>query len=204
MRLGIIIPFRKREEHLKISAPVLSRIGHVYVVEQMDGKPFNRAKLINAGYNEFKKEFDYFAAHDVDMIPESVNGYAHSDMPCHIATEVDQFGWNMPYPDYFGGVTLFPNNRFEQVNGFSNEYWSWGGEDDELRKRFLELGIPIQRRQCRFTSLLHARDFDKELRMKNVARLRAPIDWEDGLTNCKYEITHCEDFENYTLLQVML
>lgn len=204
MRLGIIIPFRSREEHLKITAPILSRIGQVYVVEQMDDKPFNRAKLINCAYNEFKSEFDYFVAHDVDLIPEDSDYYKYSYNPCHLATMAEQFGFLMPYPDFFGGVTMFPNKKFEEVNGFSNEYFSWGGEDDEIRRRFEAKQIVIERRQCRFKSLPHERIVDRELRMKNVARLRSPIDWNDGLSSCQYEVTHCEDFENYTLLQVKL
>lgn len=204
MRLGIVIPYRLRQEHLKITAPILRRIGHVYVVEQMDDKPFNRAKLGNAGFLEFKNEFDYFAFHDVDLIPEDSDYYKYSYNPCHLATMAEQFNFVMPYPDYFGGVTLFPKEKFEQVNGFSNEYWSYGGEDDEIKRRFIDKKMVIESRQCRFSSLPHERIVDRELRMKNVARLRAPIDWNDGLSNCEYEVTHCEDFENYTLLQVKL
>ncbi len=203
MRLGIIIPYRDRADHLKTSAPILKQYGKLYVVEQLDTKPFNRGKLINAGYLEFKKEFDYFAAHDVDMLPETAN-YAYTDNPCHLATQVEVHGYRMPNAMYFGGVTLFPNKRFEQVNGFSNNFWGWGGEDDYIRKRFIEMSIPLQSRECRFASLPHSRVVDDELRQKNKQILRSPIKWTDGLSYCDYEIVHCEDKEHYTLLQVKL
>lgn len=204
MRLGIIIPYRDRLEHLQTTTPILSRIGEVFVIEQHDNKPFNRAKLLNIGYLKCKDAFDYFAAHDVDMIPERMDYYLYPYNPCHIATMTEQFGYMMPYPDYFGGVTLFPNHKFEQVNGYSNEYWSYGGEDDEIKRRFTEKKIPIESRQCRFSSLPHERIIDRELRMKNVARLRAPVDWEDGLSSCKYHIVTIEKSEYYTLLKVQL
>jgi hypothetical protein len=203
MRCGIIIPYRDREDHLRQSAPILKQYGHVYVIEQMDKNLFNRGKLINVGYLSFKQEFDYFAAHDVDMVPEDVN-YAYAENPCHLATQVEQFGYKMPYGTYFGGVTLFPNDKFEKINGFYNSMWGYGGEDDLVRKKILELAMPIQSRQCRFQSLHHLRIIDRDARMKNAERLRAPIDWEDGLSSCEYEVVHCEDKEHYTLCQVKI
>lgn len=203
MNLGIIIPYRSRAEHLQESSPVLRRYGKVYVIEQMGRELFNRGKLINIGYKEFKKEFDYFAAHDVDMIPENAN-YAYANHPCHLATEAEQFGYRMPYPDFFGGVTLFPNDKFEKINGFPNTFFGWGGEDDEIRRRFIDMGETIQSRQCRFRSLDHIREIDRQARLKNIEKLKAPIDWEDGLTSCKYEVVRFDEKENYTLLQVRL
>lgn len=201
MRAGIIIPFRDREDHLRMVTPALKQYGKIYVIEQLDYKPFNRGKLINIGFNEFKKEFDYFAAHDVDMLPEEVD-YSYCEVPCHLAGRVQQFGYGMPYPEYFGGVAIFPNQAFEQINGFSNEYWGWGGEDDEVRKRLDEKNIPIQHRQCRYISLPHTRNVDPVLRRKNFEILKLPTNWCSGIDNCEYEIIYCEDFKNYTLLQV--
>ena len=38
--------------------------------------------------------------------------------------------------NYLGGVLLVGNSIFGDSNGFPNKYWGWGGEDDELKRRF--------------------------------------------------------------------
>ena len=203
MRFGIVIPYRKRSEHLAQTAPVLSRFGKVFVIEQADDKPFNRGKLINVGYLTYSKYFDYFAAHDVDMLPEKVN-YSYSENPCHLATEVEDYGYKLPNEKYFGGVTLFPNDKFEKVNGFSNNFWGWGGEDDYIRRRFEEMNIDLQSRQCRFKSLHHIRNIDQDLRLKNKEILRGDIRWEDGLTSCNFDVVGITYNDKYVLLKVKL
>ena len=56
--IGIIIPFKKRESHLKILLPWLQyflqslRINYcLFVVEQVDNGRFNKAYLMNAGFH---------------------------------------------------------------------------------------------------------------------------------------------------------
>lgn len=206
MRLGIIVPFRKRENHLSVFIPNIKAAcpdATVYVIEQCDDKGFNLGKLINIGFLEFNKEFDYFIIHDVDAIPENVD-YSYCENPCHLGTQVQQFGYKLPYTTFFGSVILMPNNVFEEINGYDNNFFFWGGEDDLLRKRIKEKNIPIESRECRFSSLPHDSNIDHEKRMINYERFKQPIDWNDGLTNCNYEIVHCEDLEHYTLLQVKL
>jgi hypothetical protein len=39
------------------------------------------------------------------------------------------------FQGYFGGASLLNTSTFQLVNGFSNQYWGWGGEDDDLLQR---------------------------------------------------------------------
>lgn len=40
---------------------------------------------------------------------------------------------------YFGGVVAFNQADFEAINGFPNTFWGWGGEDDEMYSRIVEV-----------------------------------------------------------------
>ena len=41
------------------------------------------------------------------------------------------------YEQLFGGVEMFTKRHFEKVNGFSNSFWGWGAEDDNLYYRYV-------------------------------------------------------------------
>ncbi|MED6243195.1 hypothetical protein ATANTOWER_016415, partial [Ataeniobius toweri] len=41
----------------------------------------------------------------------------------------------LPYAGYFGGVSGLSKKQFLKINGFPNEYWGWGGEDDDIYNR---------------------------------------------------------------------
>ena len=40
--------------------------------------------------------------------------------------------FRLPYATIFGGAEAFRKEHFEEINGFSNRFWGWGGEDDDL------------------------------------------------------------------------
>ena len=48
--------------------------------------------------------------------------------------------------DQYGGVCSIKREQFEMVNGFSNQYWGWGGEDDDMALRIKFQGMQIVRR----------------------------------------------------------
>jgi len=39
------------------------------------------------------------------------------------------------YTSFFGGVNSFRPDHFQLINGFSNRFYGWGGEDDDLLYR---------------------------------------------------------------------
>lgn len=47
----------------------------------------------------------------------------------------DLFLLSLPYPQYFGGVSALTPDQYLKMNGFPNEYWGWGGEDDDIATR---------------------------------------------------------------------
>ena len=115
----------------------------IFIIEQSDDNPFNRGKLLNVGYKyAIEGGCDYFVFHDVDMLPEDVD-YSYSDKPLHLATHLQEHDYETTFFDYFGGVTMFNKEDFESINGFSNEYWGWGFEDDDLLIRCIESDLEL-------------------------------------------------------------
>ncbi|CAI9553061.1 unnamed protein product [Staurois parvus] len=99
----------------------------------------NRAKLLNIGFVEALKEYDYncFVFSDVDLIPmDDRNIYKCYNQPRHLSVSMDKFGFGLPYTQYFGGVSALSREQFERINGFPNNYWGWGGEDDDIYNRY--------------------------------------------------------------------
>ena len=145
MKLGVIVPYRKRPGHLRkfrqsIESYLKGQDYELIVVEQADDLPFNRGKLLNIGFEyAVRKQCDYVVFHDVDMLPIDVD-YSYSDVPIHLANGFTNSDREI-FDTYFGGVTLFPVDLFKKVNGYSNEYWGWGFEDDDLLMRLTEQHI---------------------------------------------------------------
>ena len=149
-KLGVIIPYREREEHLERFIEHFTefmsdkKINYqIFVIEQYDIKPFNRGRLLNIGYKiAISQGCDYICFHDVDMLPEEVD-YSYPTKPTHLASQLSNYNYGLPYDEYFGGVTLFNKYDFELINGYSNEYTGWGASDDDLLNRCYEKKLPM-------------------------------------------------------------
>lgn len=215
-KLSVVVPYRDREQHLKKFVPQMETYlkgetpFHIFIVEQADSKKFNRAKLLNVGFKE-SQEYDYFAFHDVDMIPTD-SDYSFPDGPTHLATEVEQFGYQLPYDGYFGGVTLFDKESFLKINGYANEYWGWGAEDDDVLLRCRIMSIDTYRKSCRYRSLSHERKIEQDPYYTNLDKLgrfqRNPVEevmLKDGLSTLEYQKIGEEKISDHcTLLKVLL
>ena len=152
-KLGVIVPYRDRYDHLiKFKRQMVRYLDTtdidyvIIIVEQDDAKLFNRGSLLNIGFKRAIKEgCDYVVFHDVDLLPLKVD-YSYEEVPIHLATDLisntnDDFK-RESFDSYFGGVTIFPVDTFRIINGYSNQYWGWGFEDDDLFTRCIMKGIP--------------------------------------------------------------
>lgn len=136
---------------------------HVFVIEQsQDGYKFNRGKTLNVGYiiasqpdrcarypqlrssgggrSLAGRVFNSFCFHDVDLLPGPVLGpwyAAYPERPIHIGAAWTRY----PYPSYVGGILSLSAAGVSATNGFPNNFWGWGGEDDELSLRLKEAAL---------------------------------------------------------------
>ncbi|KAM3939206.1 beta-1,4-galactosyltransferase 1 [Leptodactylus fuscus] len=216
-KVALIIPFRKRDEHLKYWLhylhPILQRQQldyGVYVINQDGEATFNRAKLLNVGYMEALKEYNYdcFVFSDVDLIPmDDRNIYKCYSQPRHLSVSMDKFGFGLPYNQYFGGVSALSKEQFEKINGFPNNYWGWGGEDDDIYNRIVSRGMSISRPdgitgKCRM--IRHDRDAKNDpnpQRFDLIAHTRQTMN-SDGINSLKYKVLKTEKHPLYTKITV--
>jgi hypothetical protein len=181
--LAIIVPFRNRLDHLQSFAPYMETFlwsqhdMRIVVIEQGDRRPFNRGALLNAGFRIVRGWADWVAFHDIDMLPLDTScDYSRPAGLRHLAGAAEQFGYRQPYRNYIGGVLLSRPDIFESVNGFSNGYWGWGSEDDDLYLRFWSCDIDVEHAPGRYRSLAHMEAsaiVDNYDRFRQVLRKRA-------------------------------
>ncbi|XP_066223931.1 beta-1,4-galactosyltransferase 1 [Saccopteryx leptura] len=216
-KVAIIIPFRNRQEHLKYWLyylhPILQRQQldyGIYVINQAGDSMFNRAKLLNIGFQEALKDYDYncFVFSDVDLIPmDDRNTYRCFSQPRHISVAMDKFGFSLPYVQFFGGVSALSKQQFLTINGFPNNYWGWGGEDDDIFNRLVFKGMSISRPnavvgKCRM--IRHSRDKKNEpnpQRFDRIAHTKETM-LSDGLNTLAYQVLNIEKYPLYTKITV--
>lgn len=216
-KVAIIIPFRNREEHLKYWLyylhPILQRQQldyGIYVINQDGDETFNRAKLLNIGYAEALKEYDYncFVFSDVDLIPmDDRNTYKCFSQPRHLSVSMDKFGFRLPYNQYFGGVSSLSKEQYLKINGFPNNYWGWGGEDDDIYNRVASKGMSISRPtgeigKCRM--IRHNRDKMNDpnpQRFNRIAHTRETM-YKDGINSLKYQVLSIQKLDLFTTITV--
>jgi len=213
-RLAFIVPYRNREEHLRQYVPHYRRLfpsAKIYIIHQLGDGPFNRGKLINAGFLFAEGKADAFDLSDVDMLAvEGEVDYSFPNAVTHLASAASQYGYAMPYPTYFSGHVLLTAEHMRSVNGYYNDYPGYGCEDDCFYRSFVEKGLPIERRYGRYESLPHERVVDKDAALmdmfnRNWDRFSLhPRDFSNGLSSCIFEVKAVESCEGYMRVDVSI
>ncbi|XP_028984490.1 beta-1,4-galactosyltransferase 3 [Betta splendens] len=216
-RTAIVIPHRNREHHLKFLLyylhPFLQRqqLNYgIYVIHQAGNYTFNRAKLMNVGFREAMREEDWDCLffHDVDLIPEDDrNTYICDSNPKHAAIAMDKFGYKLPYKMYFGGVSALTPLHYLKMNGFPNNYWGWGGEDDDIGVRVSLAGMYITRPSLkvgRYKMIKHTLDKGNGVNPKRFNMLaKTRQTWKlDGMNTAEYEVISRQYLPLYTNITV--
>ncbi|XP_053542237.1 beta-1,4-galactosyltransferase 3 isoform X3 [Ictalurus punctatus] len=220
---AIVVPYRNRQSHLRTLLyhlhPFLQRqqIHYgIYIIHQSGNSTFNRAKLLNVGVREALKEEDWgcIFLHDVDLLPENDhNTYTcHPQYPTHLSVAMDKFRYRLPYPQYFGGVSAITPDQYLKMNGFPNQYWGWGGEDDDIAARHWKgqvrlSGMKIVRPPVavgHYKMIKHKGDKGNEQNPRRFDLLKhTRLNWRsDGLNSLTYEVLSKELEPLYTNLSV--
>ena len=149
----ILIPFRDRDAHAaeylanfeKYSSGLTINF-HIFFSEQFDNSKFNKGWVINAGVREILEkipEASCIAMNDVDKLPMPGVDFANCEVPVQLANEVQCYDWGSAYREYMGGCFTMSPKDWVSVNGLSNQYVGWGGEDDDFYHRVRLAGYTV-------------------------------------------------------------
>jgi len=219
-KIAVIIPHRHREYHLRQLLHVLhptlqnQKISYqVFVMHQAGEGVFNKARLLNAGVKEALNQdptFDCFIMHDVDLVMENEKNlyYCNPNIARHISAGIDKYNYELPYDGLFGGVVALTKDQFERINGYSNEYWGWGCEDDDMFIRVVHSCVGLEHvmhEDARYKMIYHPHDQENAINSNRFAKLIHAADrqYKDGYNNIKYKVVSVEKKEKiYTNITI--
>jgi hypothetical protein len=215
-KLGIIIPYRNRYTQLDtFTKHIVEYLADkdinykIIIVEQDDAKLFNRGMLLNIGYRYAKKlRCDYLVFHDIDMLPIDVD-YSFSEYPIHLATDIipdDDEPTRKLFDSYFGGVTMFPIEDFEKINGYSNKYWGWGFEDDDLLYRCkineLDLDTIKIKNVSKNTQILKFNGINSYIQSNNIITTYRDFSITICFEPAKLKLDHTKQSDEFTIFSI--
>ncbi|XP_039753854.1 beta-1,4-N-acetylgalactosaminyltransferase bre-4-like [Pararge aegeria] len=211
--VAILVTYRNRQSQLDVFIPYMHNFLRkqnihykIYVIEQQDDKPWNKGLLYNIGAKQaIAENFPCLILHDVDLLPLDENNlYACLHQPRHMSASIDKFRFVLIYETLVGGVLAITSDQYKQLNGFSNRFKGWGGEDDDFAGRmsanqFVILRFP--QHMSRYTMLLHKQE------AKNTARYDIMTQNEkhgakDGLNSVHFDSISVKPQRLYTLIAV--
>jgi hypothetical protein len=135
----IVIPYRNRERHLKYylenTVPLLKQYlpnSKVVIIEQGQGGLFNRGKVLNVGFKEYRNKTKYFITNDVDINPKlkTIQEYFLPEVPEQAVSAIYSSDCGT-----LGGIIKISAENIFKINGFPNNIWGWGHEDKALQNR---------------------------------------------------------------------
>lgn len=142
----IAIPFRNRDAHLEYfienTVPLIEEHlpnTRIVVIEQNEGKLFNRGAVLNVAFKEYQNKTKYFFTHDVDIIPT-----LERIKTIYTKQDIDVLRIKSAHNTSLGGIIKVKHDVIFDINGFPNGIWGWGIEDRALYFRCFIRNIDIK------------------------------------------------------------
>ncbi len=202
---AIIVPYRdtpnkERSKQMKIFLEhyhnFLPNV-KIYIIEQSDfTKKFNRGKLLNIGYKIAKRDkAQVFITHDIDLISPKEMAVLYNLIPDHPVHIGGLWTEKYNFSTFFGGIVSYNSQDYETSNGFPNNFFSWGGEDDCQYNRLVINSIPIyvpHSKTLKITGLEHEH-MGGNPENKNLDKKKNIVEdfktWQkNGLNNVSYKL----------------
>lgn len=182
----IVIPYRDRSEDLEIYIRMVVPLLREYlpsfkvvIVEQEPGKFFNRGRLLNIGFTEYKDSARFFITQDVDTCPvedcvKTLYGNIFYDV-LRIFNGHD---------NSLGGITKFSRDAMFAMNGFPNHIWGWGIEDRALYYRAKIANVHMS------PNLSNRRNF---IILPHASNIETYVGEKKMISDLENEVFHCTD-----------
>ena len=214
---------------------------HIYVIEQesnrddYDGLPnelkiegtkmakFNLGRLKNIGFKIADSERPgYYVLTDVDILPSVTSIHLYFKNPpnnkiIHLANRGTSYDTDKKF---IGGAISVNENTFVETNGYPNDFWGWGGEDEAFRYRIEVNKFKIGKIKDDRASIIDLEEKTDELNMekkksepaiikdiKDKLKIDNKINWKtNGLSNIDtlYTITDRQNYEKISHIKVFL
>lgn len=205
----VVIPYRNRLDDLEKFKKVLpncfkaQNVKALFVVaEQADALPFNRGKLINAAWDICLgryAEASGFYFHDVDVWPREPLSLSYKlpqeNEAIHIYGIADVYKSEYTYYSYGGTIGCLSRDAVLSTNGFPNDFWSWGAEDNVLGLRIVEKAVRIdlsrkvlRGNSCVEENMKSERNYDHYSINSRKLHNRETEIAENGISNCRYRL----------------
>jgi hypothetical protein len=157
IKVALIVAHRNHIEHLKkfnlhfnqlLESEDMNIKIDIFLIDQNNGDKFNCGLMRNVGYLISKKygDYDRVIFHNIDILPDKVmfkKYFTHLDLNMHFASPY--LGNKYSSPEFFGGVIGFSKTDFEKINGYPNNFFGLGGEDESLYNRTANLELKCAR-----------------------------------------------------------
>lgn len=199
---------KQLKQYIKIAENYFNKIFDfdLYIVEQSeDGELFNIGKLKNIGFDLCEKsgiKYDLFIFTDIDMIPDhNLLSYYNFIPKTIMSLAYKGTRYDTDYKPFLGGLISVNAKTFKKINGYPNNYYGWGGEDDSLFIRMVSskihtIEVPKTGRVIDLEETLNVKQKLEKLK-KNDAKENLKYDkllldtkyWKkNGLSSLNYDI----------------